>query len=147
LCKCNLLELSHSLFNEVVVTRSVLSELYSVKDTSLQSVEAATKQGWVLAVEVTSVDLKLGDILDQGEASAITYSLEHDCMPILIDEKKGRTYAKFRGISVIGTAGVLIRAKQQNHITLVRPLLNEMKNKGYWLSDNFIEIVAAIVGE
>jgi len=139
--------LLHSLFGEVVLTTSVLSELYSVKDTTLQSVEAAIKQGWVLVVEVTSVDQKLVDILDQGEASAITYSLAHDNIPILIDEKKGRNYAKFRGISVIGTAGVLIQAKQLNHITLLRPLLNEMKHKGYWLSDSFIEIVANIVGE
>jgi len=139
--------LLHSLYKEVLVTQAVLSELNSEKDNTLQSVEVAIKQGWVLIVEVNSLDQELVNVLDQGEASAISYSLAHDRIPILIDEHKGKLYAKYKGIPVIGTAGVLIQAKQQNHITLVRPILNEMKAKGYWLSDNFIATVAEIVDE
>lgn len=137
----------HSLYKDVLVTREVLSELNSEKDNTLQSVEVAIKQGWVLIVEVKSFDQELIDVLDRGEASAITYSLAHNRIPILIDEHKGKMYAKYKGIPVIGTAGVLIQAKQHNHITLVRPILNEMKAKGYWLSDNFIDTVAEIVHE
>jgi len=44
------------------------------------------KQGWVVVVDVASVDQELVDVLDQGEASAITYSLTHNLIPLLIDD-------------------------------------------------------------
>jgi len=129
------------------VTTAVISELDSDKDESLQSVNAAIKQGWVRIVEVSIDDEELVDFLDQGEASAITYSLQHDCIPILIDEIRGKSYAKRKGIPVIGTAGVLIQAKRKKLVTLIKPLLKDMQNKGYWLSDQFIDTVAGLVDE
>jgi len=147
LSKSNVLGLLQSLYGEIVVTSSVLSELNSDKDETLQFIEAAIKQGWVRVVEIKVNDRELVDLLDDGEASAITYSLEHDYIPILIDESRGKSYAKSKGIPVIGTAGILIQAKRKKLVTLVKPLLRDMKSKGYWLSDHFIDTAASLVGE
>ncbi|MFV1984372.1 MAG: DUF3368 domain-containing protein [Thiohalomonadales bacterium] len=136
-----------SLYHKVVITASVLSELEPSKDNTLQSVKAGIQQGWIRIVEVNITDQNLADMLDQGEASAITYSLEHDCIPLLIDEHRGKTYAKNKGIPVIGTAGILIQAKQKKLITLVKPLLEDMQTKGYWLSNEFIDTVVELVDE
>lgn len=145
--KSNVLSLLRSLYGEVLVTRAVLSELDSDKDETLQSVKAAIKQEWVRIVEVNVKDRELVDLLDDSEASAITYSLQHDCIPILIDEHRGKSYAISKGIPVIGTAGILIQAKQKKLVTLIKPLLQDMQSKGYWLSDNFIDTVASLVDE
>jgi len=147
LSKSNVLSLLRSLYGEVLVTRAVLSELDSDKDETLQSVKAAIKQEWVRIVEVNVKDRELVDLLDDSEASAITYSLQHDCIPILIDEHRGKSYAISKGIPVIGTAGILIQAKQKKLVTLIKPLLQDMQSKGYWLSDNFIDTVASLVDE
>lgn len=142
-----MLGLLQSLYKEVIVTDSVFAELDSEKDNTLSSVKAAIQQGWLDIVVVPIDDQEIANILDPGEASAISYSLQHNRIPLLIDEHKGKRYARSQGIPVIGTAGVLILAKQKNLIPLVKPLLLNMKEKGYWLSDQFIDTVTAIAGE
>ena len=129
----------------VIVTEAVLDELESTKDNALSNVEAAIKQGWIETVQVDITDNELVEILDPGEASAILYSLSNDFLPILIDDNKGKRYARKQGIPVIGTAGVLIKAKKEKIIPLVRPIFLDMKSKGYFLSDSFINTVAAMV--
>lgn len=124
-----------------------MNELKSSKDDTLLSVKAAIEQGWIKSVIVPITNHDLAEILDPGEVSSILYSLEHNCIPILIDEFKGKTWAKKQGIPVIGTAGVLIKAKQANLVPLVKPLLLDMKSKGYRLSDQFIDMISTMAGE
>jgi len=142
-----LLGLLQSLYDNVVITESVFNELDVGKDDTLASVNSAIQQGWLVKVVVPINDQELAEILDPGEASSIIYSLQYHRIPILIDEYKGRRYAKRQGIPVIGTAGILILAKQKKLIPLIKPLLQDMKVKGYWLSDQFIDTVATLAGE
>jgi predicted nucleic acid-binding protein len=76
----------------------------------------------------------LFDILDNGEISAIALALQLDSR-LLIDEKLGRSAAKELGLKIIGTAGILLLAKQKNLIHAVSPLIEELKSAGYYLSD------------
>ncbi len=48
------------------------------------------------------------DELDIGEAEALVLALENNIADILIDEYRGRKIATSRGLSVIGTVGVLL---------------------------------------
>lgn len=125
----------------------MLSELSPDKNETLNSVNAAMDQGSLISVTVQITGHELAETLDPGEASSIIYSLEHNRLPILIDEYKGKRWAKKQGIPVIGTAGVLIKAKQMNLIPLVKPLLRDMQTKGYWLSEQFINMVGNLVDE
>ena len=136
-----------SLYERVVITDAVYVELDPCRDNTLASVSAAISQGWLTRVTVSITDRELVEMLDPGEASSILYSLDHNRIPLLIDERRGKRIAKARGIPVIGTAGVLVKSKQANLIPLVKPLLIDMQAKGYWLSDPFIRMVAAMVGE
>jgi predicted nucleic acid-binding protein len=145
--KSNLLGLLKSLYTEVIITEIVFSELDASKNDVLATVNAAIQQGWLVKVAVSIDDPELAEILDPGEVSSILYSLRHGHIPLLIDEYKGRRYAKKQAIPVIGTAGVLIQAKQKNLVPLVKPLLIDMITKGYWLSDEFIDMVPTIAGE
>ena len=73
------------------------------------------------------------DVLGPGESAAImlAYQLKTG---LLIDEKLGRQVARKINIRLIGTAGVLLLAKQKNHIIEVAPLINALKSQGYYLS-------------
>jgi predicted nucleic acid-binding protein len=48
---------------------------------------------------------------------------------------------------VIGTAGILLRAKARGLIPAVRPLLLELKAKGYHLQSQLIDQISAAAGE
>jgi predicted nucleic acid-binding protein len=42
---------------------------------------------------------------------------------------------------------VVVQAKQDNLITSVRELLEQIRDRGYWLSDELIEAAARLAGE
>jgi predicted nucleic acid-binding protein len=44
-------------------------------------------------------------------------------------------------IKIIGTAGILLLAKDEKIIKSVKPVINDLKNAGYYLSDNLIKEV------
>jgi len=67
--------------------------------------------------------------------------------PVLLDERRGRTVAKQMEISIVGTVGLLVKAKQQGVIPQLGELLSEMTEHGYRLSPKLIQQALEIVGE
>jgi len=55
--------------------------------------------------------------IDLGEAETIIIALEKKLPCIILDDYKARKYAQLNGLKVIGTIGVLIKAKQIGKIT------------------------------
>ena len=51
------------------------------------------------------------------------------------------------GLSVTGTLGVLVKAKRQGIIKEVRPLLSEMRQNGFYVSNAVEEMVLEQAGE
>lgn len=69
--------------------------------------------------------------LDAGEAEAFALALEFpDTMPVLIDDGIARRFARALELNVVGSAGVLVRAKDGHYIEEVLPLLNELRIAG-----------------
>lgn len=66
---------------------------------------------------------------------------------LLLDDAAGRRRALQRGLTVVGSAGVLALAKERNLIPLVRPLLDELRAAGLYLSDTVYRRILAGVGE
>ena len=78
--------------------------------------------------------------LDSGEAAVVALAVEIGADWVLIDERKGRKIAsEIYGLRVIGTAGLLVRAKQLDLVASVLPALNAMRNNGYWLHDSLVK--------
>ncbi len=63
------------------------------------------------------------DELDLGEAEAIVLACELGADWVLMDEKKGRRKLTQLGLWKVGTAGMLLTAKQLGLLPLVRPEL------------------------
>lgn len=55
---------------------------------------------------------------------------------IIMDDRLGRKIARLRGFTVIGTLRLLVIAKGKGIITEVKPLLNKLKEAGFWVSDS-----------
>ena len=83
--------------------------------------------------------------LDEGEAQAITLSIELHSDYLLIDEKKGRTVAHQMGIQTIGLIGTLIKCKENNHIQKLKPVLDELRFKAkFRMSDELYNNVLTL---
>lgn len=85
--------------------------------------------------------------LDLGEAEVIALALEVKAPLVLIDEQTGRQVAKSVGLNVTGSVGLLIRAKQQKLIPVIRPLVEQMRQSGIYYSERFVQSVLREVGE
>ncbi len=64
--------------------------------------------------------------LDPGEANAIVLAIELQATQLLIDERLGRTEAKRQGLRITGILGVLLAAKRQGLIPVIRPILDRL---------------------
>jgi uncharacterized protein len=95
------LDLLPKIYPNIVAPRAVVEEF-------------GRRPEWLTVVAVRDVDAvcTVRAQLDAGEAEAIVLALENEGCTLLIDERRGRRYAIQLGLSVVGTFGILIRAKQ-----------------------------------
>lgn len=90
--------------------------------------------------------LSISQLIDPGEAQAIALA-QSLCGLLLIDDKAGRRCAKYLGVPITGSLGVLIKLKQTQHIKALKPLLNKLDGHGYRYSDELVRAVLDRVGE
>jgi len=86
---------------------------------------------------------RLGD----GEWEAITLAIEVGAGAILIDDRPARRLAETAGLSVIGTLGLLLAAKQTGLITRVRPELDKLLETSFFLGQQLYDELLHIAGE
>jgi predicted nucleic acid-binding protein len=85
--------------------------------------------------------------LDRGEAEATALALTYPGATLLIDERRGRRYATFRGIRIVGTFGVVVLAKSAGLLPAVRPVLDALMAAGFRVSQAIYERSLAAAGE
>jgi predicted nucleic acid-binding protein len=85
-------------------------------------------------------------LIDQGEAEAIALGYEKGWR-LLLDDRQARSVAKKMGLRIIGTVGALILAKQQSIIPALKPLLDQMEAREFYLSQELREEALRLVSE
>jgi predicted nucleic acid-binding protein len=68
--------------------------------------------------------------LDQGEKHTLDMAYKMCADYVIIDEKMGRNIAEYMGLSITGTLGVLLKAKQQGHIFSFSDCAKAMQAQG-----------------
>lgn len=103
---------------------------------------------WLQTESLTSSVLvaALQMVVDAGEAEAIALASEKSCL-LISDDKQARLAAKRLGIAVIGTVGVLVRAKQSNVILALKPILDDLELNSFFISRALREEALRLVGE
>lgn len=66
---------------------------------------------------------------------------------MIIDDNAAKKTAKFLGLAVTGTLGVLLKAKSAKIISSVKIILDEMLQQGFYISENVIKLVLQSVNE
>ena len=85
--------------------------------------------------------------LDTGEASAIALALESPASLLIIDEQKGRKIAKELGLNTLGTLGCLVKAKKIGHYEMLLPILQKIRQSGFYISENLMREILELAGE
>jgi predicted nucleic acid-binding protein len=100
-------------------------------------IEKPSNPALVAALKVT---------VDDGEAEAIALAAERRWR-IVLDDRRARDVAQRMELKVIGTVGLLIRAKRAGLLPWIKPLLNELTEKGFHLSETLKREALRLVGE
>jgi predicted nucleic acid-binding protein len=128
------LHLLQYLFEQTLIPEAVFRELcIQSSRPGAAALADALQAGWVKTVVCDPPAKRLLHTIDPGEAEAITLAGNAD-LPLLIDEARGRIAARTEGIRIFGTGSLLIQAKRQKLIPLIKPILNRMQESGYRIS-------------
>ena len=141
------LDLLHSLYDQVVVPSAVRAEVLAGGRGGVGNSELR-QASWL---RVTSLDdPRRADLLadlDRGEAEVLALAQELNADLVIIDERLARLHAKRLGLTLTGTLGVLLRAKQLGHVKAVAPLIDKLRGGGIHLSDVVVAEVLALADE
>lgn len=85
--------------------------------------------------------------MDLGEASVIQLALNKSIQTVCIDETVGRRIARLSGLTLTGSIGILLRAKQEGYPVLMRHAIERMINRGIRLSETVIAVALRQAGE
>ena len=104
--------------------------------------------GWLNVLTLNSALSPLGMAsLDVGEAAVIQLALEQNIKLVCIDELKGRRAALAVGLKVVGSLGLLGKAKNLGLIDKAKPFVEKAKLAGIYYHDILIENFLKSLGE
>ncbi len=145
------LPLLQQLYNQVIISQAVRNEL-SIASPENINIRAVVALSWIeirLVKNTVLVETLLHDReLDQGEAEAIALALELPAKRLLIDERLGRREATRLGIPITGVLGILIAAKTEGLLPLVKPVMDDLIIRaGFWVSEQLYAEILQVAGE
>ncbi len=144
--RINRLELLQRIVGEIIIPEEVSKELFEYKKSDVKIIKSCK---WIRVEKVKSrndVEL-LMPTLDRGEAEVIILSKELKADLVIIDELSARKVAMMLDLSLIGTVGLLIAAREKGLIEKVKPLWNEMIAQGIRYGEEFYRKVLQEIGE
>jgi predicted nucleic acid-binding protein len=130
-------DLLRGLFRQIVVPTAVAQEV---------APSLGQLPSWVQERAVLSVPALPGK-LDDGEREAIALTVQLSADFIALDDLPARRAAAGLGLTVIGSLGLLVRAKDHGLIREVRPTMDEMISTGLYASERLYHEILEAAGE
>lgn len=140
------LELLQILYEQVIIPPAVETEI--LRGGQRAGAPELPTTSYIKTLSLT--DPRRADLLsdlDRGEAEVIALAQEQQADLVLLDERLARRHARRLGLSLTGTLGVLLRAKDFGYLTEIQPLIVRLRNGGIRLSEAVIQRTLALAGE
>ncbi len=141
LAKINRLDLLKSYFQNVIISEAVYRECV-VDGKDRHDVELIKKADWIKLFKIKDQRLTriLQTQLDFGESETIVLSLEIGADLILLDDYDARQKARLFGLKITGTLGILLRAKIDGKIKILKEEIEKLKLNGFRSSAGMLSI-------
>jgi predicted nucleic acid-binding protein len=152
--------LLRDVFGQILITPAVAAELRITgpePDLALfdgqKDLAEALVEGWLFLSEPGRAEAyhPLNPGVDSGEASCIALAMgrRERCLEslLILDDRAGRAEARRLDLELTGTAAVLAMARLRGLIPAAGPVLQELCNNGYFLSDATVDTVLRALNE
>ncbi len=134
------------LYDEVLIPKSIYDEFIAIESATRE--KALKKAPWIKPTPLLHPRQALVFTgLDLGEAEVLALAIERSARLVIMDERKGRRYARRLELPLTGTLGVLLTAKDKGLTPLVAPLIDNLLKEGLYLSDDIVSKAMEMAGE
>ncbi len=148
LAKIGRIDLLTQLYEEVIIPASVMDEVGAKPSKELEEIQALLQSQKLQLQKAMKQFLKgLPEDLGVGEQEVIALALEKKADLVILDNQRGRGIARERGLSVTGTVGVLVEARDRKVIPSVRRELDRLIEAGMWIDEVFYHRILQEFGE
>jgi len=137
------LDILRDLYSEIIIPTAVYDEI-SVKDnfTLLQ-------HDWIKVKEITNEVAKgaFTTALHEGEVEVLILAKEISADLVIIDDGLARKHAKYLGIELTGTIGILLKAKENGFINEVKCYLDKLVENNFYISNSIYDKILKLTNE
>lgn len=141
------LDCLEKLYGEIIIPEAVMLELEEGRKVGEDVPDIADCQ-WIKVEKVTiPAFIKIISDLGSGEAEVMALGCEEKEPLLIIDDSLARRIAKLQAFKFTGTAGVLLKARKKGYITEIKPLIERLREVGFYLSDRLIADILKMAEE
>ncbi|MDR3331443.1 MAG: DUF3368 domain-containing protein [Synergistaceae bacterium] len=137
------LDILKELYETVIIPEAVRKEVV-IKDA-----RALDGYNWIQVKPIANITAKeaFTAALHDGEVEAMLLAKETIADLIIMDDSLARKHTKYLNLNVTGTIGVLLRAKAEGIIIDIKPVLDDLIQFGFYISDDICKEVLRLAGE
>ena len=142
------LDILRSLYEQIEIPAAVYREVTEKNDAAIKALLAASDWIKVRTVENIADYAMYQAKLHAGEVETMIIAqkpVKADL--VILDDMAARKTAKYLGLTVTGTMGVLVKAKQKQIIPAVKPILDEIMRNGFYISEKVVKMELKTVDE
>lgn len=140
LCGIGHLDILQKLYRDIYIPTAVYQEITAIEDSACMQIQTAEKWIHIEQIQDHAEKKMYKTKLHNGEVEVMILAQEQNADLVIIDDNAAKKTAKYLGLTVTGTLGVLLKAKQQGIIQKIYPLLTEMKQNGFYI-DSALEML------
>ncbi|MBV5347939.1 DUF3368 domain-containing protein [Lamprocystis purpurea] len=140
-----LLDLLPCLFGTIHLTESVVAECAAGGPIPVPELRALPWTRIVAADEATLPGLLLS--LDRGERDTLAMASKLGAERVIIDERIGRNMAELLGLPVVGTLGILLKAREMGLLPSFHQAVVQMQSNGIYYHPRLVQRLCMLAGE
>jgi len=145
--RLGLLEILNKLYGDIIIPEAVKDELEKGSGQG-EDVPQLEDYPWIQIMNVHMPEyLNLITDLGLGESEVLAIATNHPSALVILDDKLGRRIAKMRGFRLAGTAGVLLRAKENGLIPALKPVIERLLSLNFRLKPDLVKAIFEMARE
>ena len=145
LININAFEILKSFIDNIVITREVYNEV-AQREYAKRLIDREIEASYISIKAYKNIRRfeEMCFVLDAGESSSILLAMEEN-LPLIIDEKKGRKFAKQKGVKVIGLVGILrfLYLEESLDRKKIQEIVERLRDSDFRISQTLLEMILA----
>jgi len=130
-----------------VIPAEVADEVRAKGETDRTVREIEARAGFILPSPLEIPKKIKARQLGRGESAVLTWALAHPGSVAILDDFKARSLAQELEIPLIGTLGIVVRAKKAGLLSVARPIIERLVDGGMYVSMTLLQQVFGLLGE